>query len=206
VASGEKLLPKQNSESRIRACVVAFIKIAKLRWAGRLPSETLISQSFAPNENCTPATADATIVAGFMNSLHFSQVLVPGLIAGVLSVFTSWLWMGSVFHRFQKVTPQTWRPETGLSHAVSSGLHILAAVGIAVLFTIVARDQGSVFAADVTGGIRFALACWCVFALPIVLGAAIYINLHPLVVLGQLLDWLSTSLLATAITAWWQHR
>jgi len=31
-------------------------------------------------------------------------------------------------------------------------------------------------------------------------------NRHPLVVLGQLLDWLSTSMLATVVTAWWRHR
>ena len=140
-----------------------------------------------------------------MNGLHFSQALLPGLIAGVLSIFTSWLWMGSVFHRFQKLTPQTWRRETARSHALSSALHILAAVGIALLFTIVARDQSPYFSAGIGGSIRFAFACWCVFALPIVLGDAIYINLHPLVVLGQLLDWLSTSLLATVITAWWRH-
>ena len=126
-----------------------------------------------------------------MNSLRFSQALVPGLIAGVLSIFTSWLWMGSIFHRFQKLTPQTWRPETGRSHALSSAVHILAALGIALLFTIVAGDQSSPFAAGMGGSLQFALACWGVFALPILLGAAIYINLHPLVVVGQLLDWLS---------------
>jgi hypothetical protein len=141
-----------------------------------------------------------------MNSLRFSQALIPGLIAGVLSIFTSWLWMGSIFHRFQKLTPQTWRPESGRSHALSSAVHILAALGIALLFMIVAGDQSSPFAAGIGGSVQFALACWCVFALPIVLGAAIYVNLHPLVVVGQLLDWLSVSLLATVITAWWRNR
>lgn len=141
-----------------------------------------------------------------MNGLHFFQALVPGLIAGVLSIFTSWLWMGSIFHRFQKLTPGTWRRETARSYALSSALHILAACGIAVLFTIITRDRSPYFPAGIDGGIQFAFACWCVFALPILLEAAIYINLHPLVVLGQLLDWLSTSLLATVITAWWRSR
>jgi hypothetical protein len=111
--------------------------------------------------------------------------------------------MGSIFHRFQKLTPQTWRRETARSHALSSAVHILAAIGIAFLFTIVVRDQSPSFAPGLGGGIRFAFACWGVFALPILLGAAIYINLHPLVVLGQLLDWLSTLLLATVMTALW---
>jgi hypothetical protein len=141
-----------------------------------------------------------------MNSLRFSQALIPGLIAGVWSIFTSWLWMGAIFHRFQKRTPQTWRPETARSHALSSAVHILAALGIALLFRIVVGDEVFPFDSGISGAVQFALACWCVFALPILLGAAIYINLHPLVVVGQLLDWLSTSLLATVITAWWRNR
>ena len=90
--------------------------------------------------------------------------------------------------------------------AKSRAVRILAAVGIAALFTIIASDPSSSFFAGIGGSLRFALACWGVFALPIILGDAIYINLHPLVVVGQLLDWLSTSLLATVITAWWRNR
>jgi hypothetical protein len=186
VASGEKLLLNQNSESRIRApprfsCRAARFDLAEL-------CEGLLQ------------------LLSFMNSLRFSQALVPGLIAGVLSIFTSWLWMGAIFHRFQKLTPQTWRPETGRSHALASAIHVLAAMGIALLFTIVASDQSSSFFVGMGGSLRFGLACWGVFALPIILGDAIYINLHPLIVLGRLLDWLCTSLLATVLTAWWRNR
>jgi hypothetical protein len=141
-----------------------------------------------------------------MNGFSFSPALIPGFIGGLASIFTSWLWMGSIFHRFQKLTPQTWRQETARNHALSSVLHIVASMGIAVLFMNVALDQNSSFPVGIKGGIQFALACWCVFALPIILGAAIYINLHPLVVVGQLLDWLSTSLLACAVTGWWLRR
>jgi hypothetical protein len=147
-----------------------------------------------------------TVASSVMNGLHLSQALLPGLIAGVLSIFTSWLWMGSIFHRFQRLTPQTWRRETTQSHALSSALHILSAIGIAVLFSIIGTDQSACFSIGIGGAIRFAFACWCVFALPIVLGDAIYINLHPLVVVGKLLDWLCTSLLAAVITAWWRSR
>jgi hypothetical protein len=122
-----------------------------------------------------------------MNGLRFSQALVPGLIAGILSIFTSWLWMGAIFHRFQKLTPGTWRRETGLSYFLSSALHILAACGIAFLFTIVVPDRSEFFSAGIGGSIRFALACWSIFALPIIVEGAIFINLHPLVVLGRLL-------------------
>src|SRR5882762_10253202 len=82
-----------------------------------------------------------------MNGLH---ALLPGLVAGVLSIFMSWFWMGFLFHRFQQLTPNTWRRETGTSYALSSALHVLAAIGIAVLFAIVTRAQ-SVFSSRNTG-------------------------------------------------------
>ena len=44
-----------------------------------------------------------------MNTLR--AAIVPGLIAGVVSLFTSWFWMGLVFHRYQRATPETWGPE-----------------------------------------------------------------------------------------------
>jgi hypothetical protein len=136
----------------------------------------------------------------FFSSAH------SGLIAGVVSIFTGWLWMGAIFHRFQKLTPQTWRRESAQSYALSSIVHIFAALGIALLFSVVAHDQNTFFQAGVGGGAKFALVCWGLFALLIVLEAAIYINLHPFVVVGQLLDWLSTSLLACVIRGWWLGR
>ena len=138
-----------------------------------------------------------------MNGLH---ALLPGLLAGVLSIFTSWFWMGFLFHRFQQLTPNTWRRETGMSYALSSALHVLAAIGIAVLFAIVTRAQSVYFPAGIQGAFTFGFVCWGAFALPIVLEGAVFINLHPLVVVGRLLDWLSTSLLATVITALWRSR
>jgi hypothetical protein len=42
-----------------------------------------------------------------------------------------------------------------------------------------------------------------VIAAPLAIDAAVFINLHPLVVVGQVLDWLTTSVLACAITACW---
>jgi hypothetical protein len=135
-----------------------------------------------------------------MNGWH---VLLPGLVAGIVSIFTSWFWMGFLFHRFQQLTPNTWRRESGTSYALSSALHIVAAIGIAALFTIVTRAHTPHFPMGLHGALLFGFVCWGVFALPIILEGAVFINLHPLVVVGRLLDWLSTSLLATAVTALW---
>lgn len=139
-----------------------------------------------------------------MNTLR--SALIPGLIAGVISVFTSWLWMGVIFHRYQRETPKTWRPEGPRSYMAASLLHILAAFGIACLFTLIVRFNVGIFASGVGGSVYFAMCIWGAISLPLILESAVFINLHPLVVLGELLDWLTTSLAASVITGWWLGR
>jgi hypothetical protein len=130
----------------------------------------------------------------------------PGLVAGVVSIFTSWLWMGVVFHRFQRETPETWRPEGPRSYVAAILCHVFAAIGIACLLTLIARFGVGFFGGGILANLRFALCIWGAIAVPILLESAVFIRLHPLVVLGQLLDWLSTSILASLITGWWLMR
>jgi len=139
-----------------------------------------------------------------MNTLRIA--IVPGLIAGIISVFTSWLWMGVIFHRFQKETPETWRAEDLRSYLGASLLHIFAAVGIACLDVLIVRFQMGLFAIGVHGSLSFAVCIWGALALPILLESGIFIRLHRLVVLGQLLDWLTTSVLACLVTSFWLAR
>jgi hypothetical protein len=128
---------------------------------------------------------------------------IPGLIAGVISVLTSWFWMGVIFHRYQRETPETWRPEGSRSYFAASLLHILAAIGIACLFTLVVRFKVGIFAVGLQGSFYFAICIWGALALPILLESAIFVRLHRLVVVGRLLDWLTTSVLACIIIWWW---
>jgi hypothetical protein len=136
-----------------------------------------------------------------MNTL--GTALVPGLIGGVISIFMSWLWMGVIFHRFQKETPGTWQPEGPRSYIGASLLHLFAAIGIACLYTLIVRFNVAIFAAGLHGSLLFAIAIWGAVSLPTILESALFIHLHPLVVLGQLLDWLTTWLLACVVTGWW---
>jgi hypothetical protein len=131
------------------------------------------------------------------------MALVPGAIAGVISIFTSWLWMGVIFHRFQKQTPQTWRAEGNASYAMSAAIHFAACIAIATVFLFVALMPGNLFANGIHGALRFAALLWMAVAAPFAIEAAIFINLHPWVVVGQVLDWLTTSVLACTLAAWW---
>ena|ERR1700730_2576363 len=136
-----------------------------------------------------------------MNTLR--AALAPGLIAGVLSIFTSWLWMGGFFHRFQRETPGTWRPEGGLSYVLASLLHVISALGIACLFTLIVRFNIAVFASGFLGNVLFAICLWSAIALPIILESALFVRMHRLVTVGRLLDSLCTLLLACVVTGWW---
>ena len=111
--------------------------------------------------------------------------------------------MGVIFHRFQKETPSTWRPEGPRNYIGASLLHLLAAIGIACLLTLIVRFNVAIFAAGLHGSLLFAIAIWGAMSLPIILESALFIRLHPFVVLGQLLDWLTTSLLACVVTGCW---
>jgi hypothetical protein len=132
--------------------------------------------------------------------------LAPGLIAGVISIFGSWLWMGVIFHRYQKATPNTWRAEGPRSYAMASLLHLIAALGIACLFVLMVRFSVGIFPVGLAGSVRFALCIWGAISLPIILESALFIRLHPFVVVGQLLDWLTTSVAAGVVTSWWLSR
>ena len=139
-----------------------------------------------------------------MNTLR--AAFVPGLIAGVISIFGSWFWMAVVFHRFQRETPGTWRSEGPRNYVGASLLHLFAAIGIACLFTLVVRFSVGTFLPGLVGSVRFALCIWGAISLPVILESALFIRLHPFVVIGQLLDWLTTAMAASVVTAWWLTR
>ena len=129
--------------------------------------------------------------------------LAPGAIAGIAAIFTTWFWMGLVFHRYQRLTPNTWRPENSRSYMLSSTITFLSGIAIATVFLLVAR-MGGVFSGGCVGALRFAAVCWMALSAPLIVNAAVFINLHPWFVVGQVVNALTTSILACTITAWWR--
>ena len=147
---------------------------------------------------------NAAVYSGGAFAMETLQLaLAPGAIAGILSIFTGWFWMGLVFHRFQRLTPNTWRQENNRSYALSSAITFLSCIAIATVFLLVAR-MGGVFAGGLPGAQRFAAVMWIALAAPLIVNAAVFINLHPWFVVGQVVNALTTSALACAITSWWR--
>ncbi len=94
-------------------------------------------------------------------------------------------------------------PGGSRSCITASLLHILGAIGIACLFTLVVRFKVGIFAVGLQGSFYFAICIWGALALPILLESALFVRLHHFVVVGRLLDWLTTSVLACIIIWWW---
>jgi hypothetical protein len=139
-----------------------------------------------------------------MNTLR--TALPPGIIAGLISIFASWFWMGFAFHSYQRATPETWRPEGPRNYILSSTIRLLSAIAIAVLYVLIARFHVGFFSEGIPGALRFAVAIWIALIAPVIVEAAIYVRLHSMVVLGQVLDWLTTAVLACVVAAVWITR
>src|SRR5438874_12796710 len=108
-----------------------------------------------------------------MNSFRAS--IVPGLIACVVSIFTSWFWMWLVFHRYQRATPETWRPEGPRNYALSSLVRVLSAVAISILYLLVARFHVGFFADGMVGALRFVALILIALCGAVAFGAGIYV-------------------------------
>ena len=132
-----------------------------------------------------------------------SAAFVPGLIAGVISICTSFILMGGIFHRFKKETPATWRPEGPLSYALASLLHVVAAIGIACLATLMIRFHVGMFFEGLFRHLLLGLCLWGAVALPMFVESSLFVRIHPWLTVGRLLDWLITTLLTCAVTGWW---
>ena len=136
----------------------------------------------------------------------FRAALIPGVVAGFVSIGASWLWMGVIFHRYQRATPEIWRLEGPRNYILSSIVRLFSAVAIAVLYLTVLRFNVGIFAEGFAGAFRFAAIIWIALAAPVVIEAAIYLRIHSLVVLGQVIDWLTTTMLVCLITSWWTRQ
>lgn len=129
------------------------------------------------------------------------RIFLAGLISGVCGIFTSWLITGTIFHPFQARTPQTWRASEGAAqYAASSGLTVLSALGITILYAATGGLHS--VAGPITNGVCFGLLSWAALALPITLSFAIFVNIDKGVVIGLLLDWLAVCLLAGGVAGW----
>jgi hypothetical protein len=109
---------------------------------------------------------------------------IVGAIAGtVLSVSTSYLVTGWLFHRFQSATPQTWRSESWRSHGIAIVLQAAAGAALGAVFVVAGTPVLGLKLVTLATGVWVSLAA-CLLV------QAVYVRWHWGFVLGLLLDWL----------------
>jgi hypothetical protein len=73
-------------------------------------------------------------------TMAVGQMLGAGLCAGILGNVTGYALTGRLFHRYQARTPNTWRAAESWHHYLySSGVRILACIGIVLLYHALAQ-------------------------------------------------------------------
>jgi hypothetical protein len=134
--------------------------------------------------------------------MSMGRVVFAGVCAGVIGVFTSGILVGWLFHPYQSLTPQTWRPSEGpKQYVVSSALTIVSATLIAVLYSL-ADPLALPWGSWLESGLAFGALCWAALAAPILLSNALFVNLHRGFVAGLLVSWLIVALLGASAAAW----
>ena len=130
-----------------------------------------------------------------------ARVMAAGAVGGFISIFTSWLFMGALFHSYQRLTPATWRPEGPRQYTLSSVVQILAGAAVGFLFH---ATGAALHASDgwVAAGLMFGTLLWIGVAAPGQLINGIYVNVDRRVIVGGLLDSLVQLLIVGCCCAW----
>jgi len=126
------------------------------------------------------------------------QPLAAGVIAGILSNVTGYVITGRLFHRYQEQTPNTWRAAESYAHYLySAGVRVLACIGIAFLYDLLAASTLVFGSGAILGAAVFGVSLWAVIVAPVVIEVALFVNWHRGFVAGLLLDWLIVCVVAS---------
>jgi hypothetical protein len=130
--------------------------------------------------------------------MEWKKFLLAVLVAGVLSSFTDWLFGGVLFHGKYNAYPEVWRPALRKSDAPaiagSAALGFLTSAAF-VAACVTFRVQGY------ENTLKLAALCWLMVPLPLLITNALFIKLHPLVVVSHSLGWLAKLFVAALVVA-----
>lgn len=130
-----------------------------------------------------------------MNNGH---VVVAVVLSGILVSFVDWIFGGVLFHDRYAAHPEIWRRPSGPETPTIIGSTLLGFVTCGAF--VIASPSFHL------GGFRqnleFAVAIWLIAPLPLLITNALWIKMHPLIVLSHSLGWLAKLCVVAAITAW----
>jgi hypothetical protein len=132
-----------------------------------------------------------------MSGLHILYAVLLYIIASGL---TDWFFFGVLFHNKYSVHPEVWRRAQGSGGegkaiAWSTLISLLTIAGF-----ICACTTFSIHGLHLT--LEFAAFIWIIAPLPLTITNALFVKLHPLIVVSHSLGWLARLLIAAATVGW----
>jgi len=117
-----------------------------------------------------------------MNVTHF---ILSAISIGVANTCIEWFIIGFLFHKYQELTPQTWRAESNKSYIYSTLLSFL----FGVLFVLFYYKIGFhyVIHNNMWSHIKLGLICFACFSFVSGINGSIYINYDKRFVAGLLI-------------------
>ncbi len=118
----------------------------------------------------------------YLLAMHF---ILSSVCIGIANTVIEWLFIGFLFHKYQALTPQTWRPEKSASYVYSTLLSLL----FGIIFTFFYWKIGSryVMSGDIWSSCKLGLICFAGFTFISELGNAIYINYDKKFLAGKMI-------------------
>jgi hypothetical protein len=130
------------------------------------------------------------------------KLLAAGAIAGVVANVTGYVITGRLFHRYQAMTPNTWRATESWTHYLyAAAVRISASIALGFLYATVVAASPVFGLEPISRGAGFGSILWAVTILPVVLEVALFVNWHRHFVVGLLLDWLVVCVLSSVSAA-----
>jgi hypothetical protein len=117
-----------------------------------------------------------------MTATHF---ILSAISIGFASTLIEWFVVGFLFHKYQALTPQTWRPESNKSYMYSTLLSFL----FGVLFTLFYFKIGANYVVEhnIWSHIKLGLICFACFSFISGINSSIYVNYDRKFVAGLLI-------------------
>jgi hypothetical protein len=131
-----------------------------------------------------------------MSVMHF---ILSAICIGIANTCIEWFFIGFLFHKFQALTPQTWRPENYMSYTYSTLLSFL----FGTLFTLFFLKIGAkyVIPGNIWSACKLGLICFASFNLISELGNSIFINYAKKFLAGKLIASCLSYMLAAVIAS-----
>ncbi len=126
------------------------------------------------------------------------RVALAVVLSGVVVSLTDWFFGGVLFHGKYMAHPEIWRRPGGPETPAIIGSTLLGFVTCGVFVTACPMLHIAGFHQT----LEFAHAIWLIAPVPLLITNALWIKMHPLVVLAHSLGWFVKLSVVAMITAW----